>query len=132
MFVDTSAIIAIIADEPEAEAFAAKLSEASRPITSPLVVLEAVMRLSSLLNIGPGDAETLVRDLIDEAGVWVAPIDDATAVHAVAAFAAYGKGRGHPARLNLADCMTYACAKAHRVPLLFKGDDFSRTDIERA
>jgi len=60
------------------------------------------------------------------------PIDRAIAKRAVAAFAAYGKGRGHPARLNLADCLSYACARADRVPLLFKGEDFARTDIDAA
>lgn len=60
------------------------------------------------------------------------PIDGEIATLSVAAFALYGKGRGHPAQLNLADCMSYACAKAHGLPLLFKGKDFSRTDIAAA
>jgi ribonuclease VapC len=51
---------------------------------------------------------------------------------AVVAFAAYGKGRGHPAQRNLAGCMSYACAKVHGMPLLFKGNDFSKTDITAA
>jgi ribonuclease VapC len=132
VFVDTSVLVAIIADEPEAETFAAKLNAAKIPITSALVVLEASMRLSSLLNIETVAAEELVRDVLREAKVSVVPIDDATATLAVAAFAAYGKGRGHSAPLNIADCLSYACAKAHRAPLLSKGNDFSLTDIEAA
>jgi ribonuclease VapC len=56
-------------------------------------------------------------------------IDDAIARAAVSAFSRYGKGRGHPARLNLADCLVYAAAMSVGAPLLFIGDDFTRTDI---
>jgi ribonuclease VapC len=56
-------------------------------------------------------------------------MDGLTARLAVKAFADYGKGRGHPAQLNLADCLSYACARAQGVPLLYKGRDFSHTDL---
>ncbi|WP_342237129.1 type II toxin-antitoxin system VapC family toxin [Inquilinus sp. OTU3971] len=132
MFVDTSVIVALIADEPDAARFVDLLARAERRLTSGLVILEAVMRLSTLLQLAPVRAEALIHMLLDEAGITVIPIDGETATAAVAAFAAYNKGRGHPAQLNLADCMSYACARTHGVPLLFKGDDFSRTDIEVA
>jgi ribonuclease VapC len=90
------------------------------------------MRLSSLLKVDPRAAELRIRQMLDAPSILVVPIDAAIARKAVAAFAMYGKGRGHPAQLNLADCMSYACAKIHRVPLLFKGNDFSRTDIQVA
>lgn len=51
---------------------------------------------------------------------------------AISAFTRFGKGRGHPAQLNMGDCFAYACARTHNVPLLFVGDDFSRTDIPSA
>ncbi|TCQ01784.1 ribonuclease VapC [Rhizobium sp. PP-F2F-G36] len=130
MFIDTSAIVALLAGEADADHFADRIAEAKSRLTSGLVVLEASMRLSTMLNIDPVLVETRVQSLIDEAGISVVPINGGIAKKAVAAFAAYGKGRGHPAQLNLADCMSYACAKAYRVPLLFKGNDFSRTDIE--
>lgn len=132
MFVDTSVIVAILADEPDAAAFAAKLSGAELRYTSALVILEAAMRLSSLFNVDPRVAEKRVRQVLDEAGIAIVAIDGPIAAEAVAAFSAFGKGRGHPAQLNLADCMSYACAKAYQVPLLFKGEDFARTDIPRA
>ncbi|MGO4122751.1 type II toxin-antitoxin system VapC family toxin [Inquilinus sp. YAF38] len=132
MFVDTSVIVALIADEPDAARYTNLLSRAERRLTSGLVILEAAMRLSTLLKLAPIRAEALIHMLLDEAGITVIPIDGGTATAAVAAFAAYGKGRGHPAQLNLADCMSYACARTHGVPLLFKGNDFSWTDIEVA
>jgi ribonuclease VapC len=132
MFIDTSVIVALLADEPDADRFAEKIATATTPITSGLVILESAMRLSSLLDLDPVFVEERIRALIDEANITVVLIDGAIAKVAVAAFATYGKGRGHPAQLNLADCMSYACAYVHRVPLLFKGNDFSKTDIRVA
>lgn len=131
MFVDTSVIVAILADEPDAEIFASKLSEAGDRYTSGLVILEAAMRLSSLFTIDPVAVERRIRQVLYEARISVIPIDGETATQAIAAFSRFGKGRGHPAQLNLADCMSYACAKAYRVPLLFKGQDFSGQDFSQ-
>ncbi|MFH1558058.1 MAG: type II toxin-antitoxin system VapC family toxin [Pseudomonadota bacterium] len=132
MFVDTSVIVAILADEPDAAVFATKLADAPRRYTSGLVILEAAMRLSTLLKVDPVDVEVRIQQVLEEARISVIPINGSIAKRAVAAFAIFGKGRGHPAQLNLADCMSYACARAYRVPLLFKGNDFSQTDIEVA
>jgi len=128
MFIDTSVIVAILAKEPDATEFADKI-EATACCTSALVILEAAMRLSTKLNIDPVLVEQRIGALLDEAGITLAPWDATTASLAVKAFAAYGKGRGHPAQLNLADCLSYACAKAQGVPLLYKGKDFSHTDL---
>lgn len=132
MFVDTSVIVAILADESDAGIFAAKLAKAGSCLTSGLVILEAAMRLSSLLKVDPRAAELRIRQMLEVADISVVSIDGDIASKAVTAFATYGKGRGHRAQLNLADCMSYACAQAHHVPLLFKGNDFSRTDIQVA
>ncbi|MDD2795591.1 type II toxin-antitoxin system VapC family toxin, partial [Acidocella sp.] len=70
-----------------------------------------------------------IQELLIEAGVTLVPMDARTASLAVRAFADYGTGRGHPAQLNLADCLSYACAKVQGIPLLYKGKDFSRTDL---
>ena len=77
----------------------------------------------------PEEAEILVRSLLEGARVAVTGIDDSTATHAIAAFSRYGKGRGNKAKLNIADCLSYACAKQHRMPLLYVGDDFAQTDL---
>ena len=90
------------------------------------------MVLSTKAAIDPLVAELKVRTLLTSAKISVLPIDDTTASLAVAAFSKYGKGRGNSAKLNLADCLSYASAKQLRVPLLYVGDDFSQTDIVAA
>jgi ribonuclease VapC len=132
MFVDTSAIVAILASEPEGPAFAAKLELAPNAISAGHVILEASMRLSTLLGFSPTLADDLVTRLLREAAITVVPITEDIAHGAVAAFERYGKGRGSEANLNFGDCLSYACAKAHDAALLFKGNDFARTDIVRA
>jgi ribonuclease VapC len=74
------------------------------------------MHLSTMLDLDPFIIETRIQALLDEAAISVVPINAGIAKRAVAAFARFGKGRGHPAQLNLADCMSYACAQAYRVP----------------
>jgi ribonuclease VapC len=128
MFVDTSVIVAILSKEPDATEFANKI-EAASCCTSALVILEAAMRLSTKLVIDPVQVEQRITALMNEAKITIAPMDAKTASLAVKAFAAYGKGRGHPAQLNLADYLSYACAKAQNIPLLYKAKDFSHTDL---
>jgi ribonuclease VapC len=74
------------------------------------------------------DANALLDEFLEETNLSIAPISDKIGELAVACFATFGKGR-HAVRLNLGDCLSYACAKAYRAPLLFNGDDFSPTDI---
>lgn len=132
MFLDSSALVALLAKQPDHRRIAAAIEQAEIRQTSPLVRLEASIVLSTLLNVEPGVADAAVTRLFDEAAIEVVPITDETAQKAVAAFARYGKGRGHRARLNLADCVIYASAKLANTPLLFLGDDFSQTDIASA
>ena len=87
------------------------------------------MRLSTKLDIHPGLALDAVTAALKEAEVTVAPIIEADAAAAIDAFARYGKGRGHPAQLNMADCMAYACARNRGLKLLYKGNDFAATDL---
>lgn len=129
MFIDTSAIVAILAQEPDAAKYVEAIAGANRRLTSPLVRLEAVMRLSTIRDVAPIVANAAFDQFLEAADISIVPITDAMSRQAVQAFERYGKGRGHPARLNLADCMSYAAAKACRVPLLFKGDDFTHTDV---
>jgi len=128
MFVDTSAFVAMLTDEPEAEALATALERAGKKRTSPLVRLETCAVLATRLDIAPTRAEALFDELLAEADIEVAPLTDAVGRIAVKAFETYGKGR-HPARLNIVDCFSYACAKALDAPLLFKGNDFMQTDV---
>ncbi|MDR2876192.1 MAG: type II toxin-antitoxin system VapC family toxin [Methylobacillus sp.] len=129
MFVDTSVIVAILSKEPDAAEFANRMEEAAQCHISALVILEATMRLSTKLNIAPVEVEKRIWALMDAAEIALVAMDAKTVSLAVQAFAEYGKGRGHPAQLNLADCFSYACAKSLGVPLLYKGKDFSCTDL---
>jgi ribonuclease VapC len=132
MFVDTSAVVAILAREPEAGELVSKIERAATACTAGHVLLEASMRLSTMLGVSPLDAEAAIHAMFSEAGIDMVPITREIAHEAVAAFARLGKGRGHDAQLNFGDCFSYACARLHNVPLLFKGRDFVATDIARA
>jgi len=129
MFIDTSVIVAILSSEPDATEFSNKIEAAAPCCTSALVILEAAMRLSTKLGVDPVEVEKRIWALMDEAGITLVPVGEKMVSLAVKAFADYGKGRGHPAQLNLADCLSYACAKALGMPLLYKGQDFARTDL---
>jgi ribonuclease VapC len=128
MFVDTSAIVAIINGEPEASTLADAIASSQRKYTSPVVRLESAIVLATRLNVPPWQAQMLFEAFKEEADVSEIAISDRIGALAVACFETYGKGR-HPAQLNLADCLSYACAKSLDTPLLFKGEDFAKTDI---
>ncbi len=118
--------------EADADMFLTTLETAGPAETTPVAVYEAVLGVSRKRQWSVAEAEAHVRDFLEAAGVSVQPIQPETAHVALEAFARYGKGRGHPARLNLGDCFIYAQAKAGGASLLYKGDDFSKTDIESA
>jgi ribonuclease VapC len=132
MFVDASAIVAILTRQAEADALADVLEGARSPITSPIAVFEAALGICRKRHASVGEAEADVREYLEVAGIRAVPITERGAATALAAFSRYGKGRGHPAQLNLGDCFAYAVAKSHRTALLFKGEDFDKTDIEVA
>ncbi len=128
MFVDASALLAILLDEEEATRFAEAIASAERRLTSPLAIFETVAGLMRELSIPLSVAEASVRSVV-AMDFTVMPLTDEIGRIALDAFDRYGKGRGHPAQLNMGDCFAYACARAEGVPLLYKGDDFGRTDI---
>ena len=132
MFVDASAIVAVLTGEPEADALADLLDGAVSPVTSPIAVFEAVLGVCRKRHVSVEEAEKDVREFLEIAGVELVPITGREAETALAAFSRYGKGRGHPAQLNLGDCFAYAVAKNYQTALLFKGDDFTKTDIRSA
>jgi ribonuclease VapC len=125
--IDTSAIIAILFQEAEAEAFQSIVESNPSIVTGPILI-EALMVLTGR---GIENPETELKDFIEGNSVDVLSFDQQMTVLAQEAFLAFGKGR-HPAKLNFGDCMAYALARSQGVPLLFKGEDFALTDIERA
>ena len=132
MFVDASAIVAILTREPEADSLADLLEAAPSPITSPIAVFEAALGICRKRHASVEEAEDDVREFLELAKIQLIPITAKEADTALAAFSRYGKGRGHPAQLNLGDCFAYAVAKNHRTSLLFKGEDFNKTEIRSA
>ena len=87
------------------------------------------MRLSTKLAIGPMEVAAAIAVFLEEARIDVVPIEAEDGALAAQAFSDYGKGCGHPAQLNLADCLSYACAQRREVSLLYKGSDFAHTDL---
>jgi ribonuclease VapC len=128
MFVDASALCAILLAEPEAEALKAKLAEAPYRLTSAIAVFETVRALMRVTGREPSAVRVAVARLVDAAQIDFVDIGDAEREAALDAMDRFGKGR-HPAALNMGDCFAYACARTHGAPLLFKGDDFNQTDM---
>src|SRR6266581_2621797 len=128
MFVDASAIVAILADEEDASALARRFIEAATVKTSALAVYEAVLGPARAQTISTADAELAVGNFLSAAEAEIIPITAEIGRGAIVAFERFGRGR-HPARLNMGDCFAYACARSLDVPLLVKGYAFSRTDI---
>ena len=129
MFVDSSAIVAILTAEEEADRLADRIEAADVPVTSPLAVFEATLGLCRKRHASVEEARADLRDFLDLAGIETIGISPADADMALLAFSRYGKGRGHPAQLNMGDCFAYAVAKGRDIPLLYKGNDFSHTDM---
>lgn len=126
MVIDTSAVLAILQNEPERRKFNEAIETAESRSLSTASFVESSMILESRYGADG------VRDLdlfISKAQLMLAPVDTEQAQLARDAFRKYGKGR-HPAGLNFGDCFSYALAKVLDEPLLFKGEDFSKTDIE--
>jgi ribonuclease VapC len=129
MILDTSALIAILRDEPEAAEFENLLESSPTNKISAANYVEVACVIDSIRD--PVVSRRL-DDLLTEAMCSIQPVTEHQARLARQAYRDYGKGSGHPAQLNFGDCFAYALAKACREPLLFKGNDFVHTDVERA
>jgi ribonuclease VapC len=129
MFVDSSALVAILTAEPERDSFLSTLQKAETTSTSAIAIYEASHAVARKSGESLQKSSEWVLRLLDELAIDVKPISRADALSAVEVSARYGKGSGHPARLNMGDCFSYAMARRAQVPLLYKGNDFARTDI---
>jgi ribonuclease VapC len=126
MIIDSSALLAILRSEPEAEYCARAIEKAAPRRISAANFLEAAIIIDASRD---PVASRRFDDLLLEAAVAIEPVTEAHAKIARAAYRDFGKGSGHPAQLNFGDCFAYALAKATREPLLFKGNDFRQTDV---
>ena len=128
MVIDSSALIAILRGEPEEQAFRSALKLASTRLLSASTRVEiGIVALGLAGEVGLNQADALLETL----RVETVPLSADHARLAIDAFRRFGKGR-HPAGIDFGDCFSYALAKATGQPLLFKGDDFSQTDIKPA
>jgi ribonuclease VapC len=129
MIVDTSALIAIIKGEPEAATMAAAMEAADLLRISTGTYFEA-----SIVTDGYRNPRLSARfdEIVEHPRIIVEPVTATQAKIARQAYRDYGKGSGHPARLNFGDCFTYALAREKREPVLWKGDDFGHTDLRPA
>ena len=129
MIIDSSALVAIFRMEPEADAFTQAIGEDESPRISAANYLETAIVIDR-------DPNVLARHRFDkfmESDVLtVEPVTLQQVEIARAAYRDFGRGSGHPARLNFGDCFAYALATSAREPLLYKGDDFGHTDIRSA
>ena len=131
MFIDASALTAMLTDEDEARELLARVQQAATRLTSPLAVWEAAIAVARVLDLRIVEATEAVESYLALMEIKMVNVPPETARIALDAFDRYGKGR-HPARLNFGDCFAYACARHLGQPLMFKGGDFPQTDIEAA
>lgn len=126
--IDSSALVAIALREPEREVFNRLLSGTRCMVGTPTLVETRIVLHARL----PDMADVFIDRLVERELILPEPFSLDMYRAARDAFARYGKGTGHPAQLNFGDCLSYAVAKVRGVPLLYKGEDFARTDIPAA
>ena len=127
MVLDSSAILAMLLEEPEADSFRFAIADDETRLVSSATILEA----SLVIEIRKGDAGGRELDLlISKAAIEIVPVDHDQLAEARRAWRRFGRGR-HAAGLNYGDLFSYALARTSGQPLLFKGDDFARTDVAR-
>ncbi len=131
MYVDPSAVLAILLEEDDASDLMQRLAASLNPIMSIVGKVEAALSLGQKLQDYDA-AREIIAQFCEEAGISVLPVQPSLYDEVLKAYRRFGKGTGHPAKLNFGDCFSYAFAKANDQPILFKGDDFSRTDLRPA
>lgn len=127
LVIDTSVLVAIYKPEPEADSLLTALSETETAILPGSCLVEAAL----IRRLGD-KFFPWVQKFVDDSSFEIGEISRPIALLAANAARVYGKGSGHRAHLNFGDCLSYAVAKYHDLPLLFVGDDFSKTDIAAA
>lgn len=128
--VETSAIVAVLLDEEDAENIRDAIVTAENPITLTSNVIEAGIAIGRHIR-DYEIADRLVQEFCDIAGIRVLPLTLDHVSTAIRAYGRYGKGSGHRAGLNFGDCLSYSLAKQCSCQLIYKGNDFNKTDIVR-
>ena len=131
MFVDASALVAVIVREPDAATLSSRIRRASDRFTSSIALYETALAVGRVRNAPVVGALGVVDRFVSRASIQTIPITAEIGRLAIEAFAHFGRGN-HAAQLNMGDCFAYACARSLGVPLLCKGNDFPQTDIALA
>jgi ribonuclease VapC len=129
ILVDASALVAILTDEPDSKMLKAELDRHEDKLYCATGAWEAVRAVARIAEVDVDEAGNAIGRWFMDLGFRSVLIGDAEWRLAVEAHRQYGKGTGHPASLNMGDCFAYACAKTNDARLLYKGDDFSKTDL---
>jgi ribonuclease VapC len=131
MFVDACAMIALLSDEPEALRVSDAIASAKRSFTSPIAVFETVLGLArpDKLNMPISSTESLLMEFLEARGIEIRDLPPAAETTRLSLLAAHRYRRGRHG-LNLGDCLHYACAKFHGVPILATADEFRSTDLD--
>jgi ribonuclease VapC len=131
MFIDASALVSLLLEEKDYAVFAAQLEQSDQSQVTPFVMMEVGL---ALLRETPGNGAEAHADIertLRHFRIRNTELTSEMVLAALQAFERYGKGR-HPAKLNMGDCLSYGAARVLGVPLLYKGDDFAKTDIPSA
>jgi ribonuclease VapC len=128
MYVETSALVAILKEEPGTKDLVRRISVAQRPVTSVVSAVEAALAIGRAMNDYPAGSSA-VRELLARLGISMQEVGPETYDDVLLAYARYGKGTGHPAQLNFGDCFSHACAKGAGGLFLYVGNDFAHTDL---
>ncbi len=128
MIVDSSAVVAILKEEPDEDEFRRQIADATARLSA-----ASYLEVGIVIDKRRDPATTrAVDDFMLRSGITIEPVTERQARIAREAYRDYGKGSGHPAGLNFGDCFAYALARDLNEPLLFKGDEFRHTDIKPA
>ena len=129
ILVDASALVAMATHEPEALALGERIDRHADRLCCAAGFWEAARAIARKRTIGAVQAGKMLELLLADLQMRIVPVGEEEARLALRAHDLYGKGSGHPARLNMGDCFAYACAKTNKARLLYKGDDFAKTDL---
>ena len=125
---DASAMVAIMTGEPEAFSLEKRYGQAEAVLCSAMSIWETVRAVARKRKVGVAVVHAEVETFIVDFALRLVPIGESEIREAIMAHERYGKGN-HPAKLNMGDCFTYACAKTNGAELLYKGNDFAQTDL---
>jgi len=129
LFLDASAMVAMMTGEPGSAAIEERFGAADEILCSAISLWETARAVARQRTVPILRASSEIETFVTDFAIRIVPIGASESRTAIDAYHRYGKGTGHPAKLNMGDCFAYACAKANAATLLYKGDDFLHTDL---